>query len=423
MKVVSLILAGGQGTRLGVITNELAKPAVPFGGKYRIIDFTISNCINSGIDIVGVATQYMPHQLVEHLGIGKPWDLDIKDGGLHILPPYLSRSDSSWYVGTADAVYQNIEFVDKYNPDFVLILSGDHVYKMDYNDIIDYHIEKNSDCTIACMEVPLNETNRFGIMVTDPFNKVIEFQEKPNNPKGTLASLGIYVFNWQFLKKILRDDAKKTDSSHDFGKNIIPDMLSSKNKLYAYNFEGYWRDVGTLDSYLEGNLEILGPLPPLDLHDNTWKIYTQSDELPPAYISNNSKVIKSFISEGAEIYGNVENSIISQKVIVEEGVEIKNSVIMNKVIIKKNSKIHDSIICEKSIIGENVSIGISEFQESKIDKSIYYSPITLIGYEAHIPNNFNIGKNCVVDNLLKEKDFHVKELKSGEGILKDEQEE
>jgi glucose-1-phosphate adenylyltransferase len=419
MKIVSLLLAGGAGTRLGVITNNLAKPAVPFGGKYRIIDFAISNCINSGIETLGVVTQYMPHQLVDHLGIGRPWDLDIKDGGLHVLPPYLSRSDTSWYKGTADAVYQNIEFVDKYNPDFVLILSGDHIYKMDYNEIIDYHIEKNSDCTIACMEVPLSETHRFGIMVTDPFNKIVEFQEKPKNPKGTLASLGIYIFSWDFLKKMLILDSKDSNSENDFGKNIIPFILNNNYDLYAYNFEGYWRDVGTLDSYMDGNLEILGPLPPLDLHDKTWKIYTQSEELPPAYISENSRVVKSFISEGAEVEGNVENSVIFQGVVIEKGAEIKDSVIMNRAVIKKNAVLNKAVVCENTVIGENVKIGLGTFNESKIDANIYNSDITLIGYNTVIPENVIIGKNCVIDNNIKETDFKSKELLSGEGIIKE----
>jgi len=417
MKMLALILAGGQGTRLGVITNNLAKPAVPFGGKYRIIDFAISNCVNSGINTVGVVTQYMPHQLVSHLGIGKPWDLDIKDGGLHVLPPYLSRSDTSWYKGTADAVYQNIDFIDKYNPDVVLILSGDHVYKMDYNDIVDYHIEKDSSCTIACMEVPINEAHRFGIMVTDPFNKIIEFQEKPSEPKGTLASLGIYVFDWEYLKYLLKEDSNDPNSKHDFGNNIIPKILEEKANLFAYSYEDYWRDVGTIDSFLDSNLEILGPLPPLDIHEKRWKIYTQSEELPPAFISESSKVIKSFISEGSEIEGNVENSVIFQGVSVGKGTNIKNSVIMNNVVIGENCEINKLIIAENTVIGNNVKIGIGDFKESTIDKKIYNSEISLIGFNTIIPDNFEIGKNCVIDNNIDLNEKEFTKLESGDGII------
>ena len=418
MNVVSLILAGGQGTRLGVITNEIAKPAVPFAGKYRMIDFTVSNCVNSGITKVGVVTQYMPHELMEHLGIGKPWDLDIKGGGLYILSPYLSRLTSSWYKGTADAVYQNMDFIRKYNPDFVLVLSGDHIYKMDYNELIDYHIEKGADCTIACMEVPYSEASRFGIMVTDPFEQIIEFQEKPAQPKGTLASLGIYVFSWEYLKRVLTEDAMDHESENDFGKNIIPRAVSRHERLFAYNFEGYWRDVGTLTSYLDTNLEILGPLPPLDLHDKSWKIYTQSAELPPAYISENAKVIKSFISEGAEVYGEVENTVVFQGVIIEEGSTVKNSVLMDGCVIGKNTILQDVIVCEKVRIGSESRIGVGEFKESLIDKKVYNSNITVIGYNSVIPQGIIIGKNCVIDNYVTENDFSVKEVQSGEGIIK-----
>lgn len=418
MRALGIILAGGQGTRLGVITNNLAKPAVPFGGKYRMIDFTLSNCVNSNISTVGVVTQYMPHRLVEHLGIGKPWDLDIKGGGLHILPPYLSRSGTSWYQGTADAVYQNIEFIERYKPDFVVLLSGDHVYKMDYNDIIDYHIEKDADGTIACMEVPVSEAHRFGIMVTDPFNRIIEFQEKPKEPKGTLASLGIYVFKWNFLKDALIRDAKDKTSEHDFGKNIIPKSLKENNMLYAFNFEGYWRDVGTIESYLDCNLEIISPLPPLDLHDDSWKIYTQSEELPPAFIAKGASVVKSFVSEGSEIYGTVENSVIFQGVTVSEGTYVKDSIIMNNVFIGKNSYIEKTIIAENTVIGDSVEIGKGKFAESKIDKKIYNSDITVIGFNSKIKDRMIIGKNCVIDNEVDLNDYDLQEIKSGEGLVK-----
>ncbi|MBM7559849.1 glucose-1-phosphate adenylyltransferase [Marinitoga litoralis] len=400
MNVVALILAGGQGTRLGVITEYLAKPAVPYGGKYRIIDFAISNCVNSGIYNVGVLTQYRPHVLNKHLGIGRPWDLDIKTGGLTVLPPYVSSTDQSWYMGTADAIYQNIEYIDTYDPDFVLILSGDHIYKMDYNEMIDFHIEKNADATIACMEVPINEAHRFGIMVTDSFGKIVEFQEKPKEPKGNLASLGIYVYSWKILKELLIEDAKDPNSEHDFGKNIIPRMLEEKNNLVAFNYEGYWRDVGTLESYWESNLELLGPLPLLNIHDVNWKIYTQSEELPPAFVSNKAKLTSSLISEGCEIHGEVHNSVLFQGVIVEEGAVVKDSVIMNKCIIRKGSYIEKAIIAENAEVGENVKIGVGEFKESQYNKKIYNSDITLIGFNAKIPSNITIGKNVVIGNYV-----------------------
>ncbi|SHE74938.1 glucose-1-phosphate adenylyltransferase [Marinitoga hydrogenitolerans DSM 16785] len=401
MNIVALILAGGQGTRLGAITEYLAKPAVPYGGKYRIIDFALSNCVNSGIYNIGVLTQYRPHVLNKHLGIGRPWDLDIKSGGLTILPPYVSNTDQSWYKGTADAICQNIEYIDSYNPDFVVILSGDHIYKMDYNEMIDFHIEKGSDATIACMEVPLSEAYRFGIMVTDSFGKIIEFQEKPNNPRGNLASLGIYVYTWSILKELLIEDSNDPNSEHDFGKNIIPKMLEN-NRLYAFNYEGYWRDVGTLQSYWESNLELLGPMPMLNIHDVNWKIFTQSEELPPAFISKDAKLTGSLISEGCEIYGEIHNSVLFQGVIVEEGAIIKDSVIMNNTVIKKDAYIEKAIICENSEIGENVKIGIGEFKENQYNNKIYNTDITLIGFNTRIPPNIQIGKNVLIGNYIKE---------------------
>ncbi|APT71804.1 glucose-1-phosphate adenylyltransferase [Thermosipho sp. 1063] len=395
--VVALILAGGQGTRLGVLTEKIAKPAVQFGGKYRLIDFTLSNCVNSGIYKIGVLTQYKPHLLNRHIGIGKPWDLDRKDGGVTILQPYSTEEIGVWYKGTADAVYSNIEFVDSYSPDYVLILSGDHVYSMDYNELVDYHRAKSALATVACMEVPLSEASRFGIMVTDLENRIVEFQEKPKVPKSTLASLGIYVFQWNFIREILIEDSKDKNSSHDFGKDIIPKILETE-RIFAFPFEGYWKDVGTIYSYWESNLELTRPIPPFNIHDENWRIYTHSEEMPPAYISKDSKTKNSLISEGCEIYGDVYNSVLAQGVEIGKGTVVKNSVIMSRVKIGDDCVIENAIVAENVFIGDGVKIGVGNFSESKLNKKIYNSEITVVGMDSVIENKVQIGKNCVVGN-------------------------
>mgnify|MGYP004477103845 FL=1 len=349
-EVVAMILAGGQGSRLGVLTKNIAKPAVPFGGKYRIIDFPLSNCSNSGIYTVGVLTQYKPLDLNNHIGIGDPWDLDRRDGGVSILPPYQEEKGGDWYKGTANAIYQNIEFVDRYDPEYVLILSGDHIYKMDYYKMLDFHKENNSDVTIAVIDVPIEEASRFGIMNTRADNSIYEFEEKPSIPKSTNASMGIYIFNWSVLKRYLREDEMDPKSDNDFGKNIIPSMLKSGKKLMAYPFKGYWKDVGTIQSLWEANMDLLKLDNKLNLYDREWKIYSQNEVRPAHYIGENAKIINSLIVEGCIINGKVENSVLSQGVYVG-----KNTVIIDSVIMP-NVQIGDNVRIEKAIIGNNAII-------------------------------------------------------------------
>ena len=354
---LAMILAGGQGTRLGSLTKKIAKPAVPFGGKYRIIDFPLSNCSNSGIDTVGILTQYQPLALHNYIGSGGAWDLDRKDGGVFILPPYAREKGAEWYKGTADAIYQNINFIEMINPNYVLILSGDHIYSMDYSWLIDYHKVKKADVTIGVIEVPMEEASRFGIMDTDEESKITEFQEKPAKPKSNLASMGIYVFNWKFLKRYLEDDAKDTVSSHDFGKNIIPKMLNNGSRMYAYAFNGYWKDVGTVDSFWEANMDLLKEKPELDLHDRSWKIYSVNRAMPPHYVGEDAKVIRSLVSEGAVIKGEVVNSVVFSGVIIEEGAKVFDSVIMPCARIGKNTKITRAVISQDCELMAKAQVG------------------------------------------------------------------
>ncbi|GAB4312572.1 glucose-1-phosphate adenylyltransferase [Pseudothermotoga elfii] len=415
-KVLALILAGGHGKRLGVLTEKIAKPAVPFGGKYRLIDFTLSNCVNSGIYHVGVLTQYRPHLLNNHINIGRPWDLDRKKGGVTILPPYLGGV-AGWYRGTANAVYQNIEYVDSADPDFVLILSGDHVYAMDYNDIIDFHILKGAEGTIACIEVPPEETNRFGIMMTDLDSKIIDFEEKPQRTRSNLASLGIYVFNWKFLKEYLIRDEQNNESTHDFGHDIIPLMINEGCQIYAFKFNGYWRDVGTVRSYWESNLELTRPIPPLNLYDRHWRFFTQTEEMPPAYCAPTSKIVNSIISEGCEIYGFVENSVIFQGVYIGENAVVKNSVVMTSTKIGENCVITDAVIAERVIVENRVIIGEGDDAKNKLDSDVYTGQITVIGMYSVIPSGSVIGKNCVVGVGVEKSDFKTQKVESGDYIL------
>ncbi len=352
-----MLLAGGQGSRLGVLTQNIAKPAVPYGGKYRIIDFPLSNCTNSGIDTVGVLTQYQPLELNDYIGSGKPWDLDRSQGGVHILPPYQNNKGGDWYKGTANAIYQNIPFIKRYDPEYVLILSGDHIYKMDYSLMIDQHRETGADCTIAVIEVPMDEASRFGIMNADENGIIYEFEEKPKNPKSNLASMGIYVFSWDKLKKYLEEDEADPDSSNDFGKNIIPNMLNDNQKMVVYRFADYWKDVGTIDSLWEANLDLLDPKAKLDLSDPSWRIYSRTPSAPPQYIADSAKVQNSLITEGCNVYGTVDFSILFDNVTVEEGAVVKDSLIMPGAVIRKNASVQYSIIAENAVIGEGATVG------------------------------------------------------------------
>lgn len=356
-EMIAMILAGGQGSRLGVLTKHIAKPAVPFGGKYRIIDFTLSNCSNSGVYTVGVLTQYKPLELNAHIGIGAPWDLDRRDGGVSILPPYQEEKGGNWYKGTANAIYQNIEFIDRYNPEYVLILSGDHIYKMNYEELLNYHKERNADVTISVIDVTLEEAKRFGIMNTNDDLSIYEFEEKPQHPKSTKASMGIYIFNWKALKKYLKEDEANPNSSNDFGKDIIPAMLKDGLKMYAYPFKGYWKDVGTIESLWEANMDLLKEDSGLDLHSNDLRIYSASDVSPAQYLGANAEVKNSLVTDGCAIYGKVENSVIFQNVYIGKNTVVKNSVIMPNVKIGDNITIDKAIVGDSAIIRKNSTVG------------------------------------------------------------------
>ncbi|NQX48795.1 glucose-1-phosphate adenylyltransferase [Paenibacillus tritici] len=365
-EMVAMLLAGGQGKRLKSLTKSIAKPAVYFGGTYRIIDFPLSNCSNSGIDTVGVLTQYEPLVLHSYIGVGSDWDLNRKDGGVFVLPPHERENGSSWYRGTADAIYRNLKFVDQFDPEHVLILSGDHIYKMDYHAMLQYHKSKNADCTISVIDVPLEEASRFGILNTEDDLKIYEFDEKPAHPKSTLASMGVYIFKWDVLRKHLLEDGENAGSSHDFGKDIIPMMLDEGQSLYAYPFEGYWRDVGTVDSLWEANMDLLSDTPPLNLNDTGWRIFTRNPNQPAQYVAPGAKVSSCIINEGCIVHGEVKHSVLFYGVEVGEGSVITDSVIMPKVKIGKNVRIHKAIISENTVIEDNMEIGIDRENEDEI---------------------------------------------------------
>ena len=354
---IAMLLAGGQGSRLYALTRNVAKPAVPFGGKYRIIDFPLSNCVNSGIDTVGVLTQYQPLELNEYIGNGQPWDLDRIHGGVYVLPPYQKISNSNWYTGTANAIYQNINFINRYDPSYVVILSGDHIYTMDYSKMLEFHKEKQADCTIAVMEVPWEEASRFGIMACDEDKKIYEFAEKPKEPKSNLASMGIYIFTWSKLKKYLEEDEANPDSENDFGKNVIPAMLQNGERMYAYAFEGYWKDVGTIDSLWEANMDLLDPNVPLDLYDDSWKIYARNPVMPPQYVADGAVTQNAMISEGCYVEGEVDFSILFAGVTVEKGAVVHDSIVMPGSVIKAGAVVEYSIVAEDVVVGENALVG------------------------------------------------------------------
>lgn len=355
-----MLLAGGQGSRLGILTKNVAKPAVPFGGKYRIIDFPLSNCTNSGIDTVGVLTQYQPLELNAYIGSGAPWDLDISNGGVFVLPPYQKAKSGEWYRGTANAIYQNMAFIEQYNPDYVLILSGDHIYKMDYNAMLNFHIRHGADATIAVREVPWEEASRFGIMNTDSEDRIVEFEEKPKNPKSNKASMGVYIFTWEKLRQYLIEDEGDKKSSNDFGKNIIPNMLADKQVLVAYSFSGYWKDVGTIESLWEANMDLLQNPMPIDMHDKKWRIFARNPGMAPHYIAKGATVSDTLITEGCEVYGHVNHSVLFAGVIIEEGAKVESSVIMPGSIIRRGAVVCRSIVAENAVIGAGAIVGEEE---------------------------------------------------------------
>lgn len=415
-EMMAMLLAGGQGSRLGILTKEIAKPAVMFGGKYRIIDFPLSNCINSGVYTVGVLTQYEPLILTKHIGIGTPWDLDRSNEGVTMLSPFVKGNQGEWYSGTANAIYQNIRFIDSYDPEYVLILSGDHVYKMDYSKMLDFHKEHNADATIAVMEVSYEDAKQFGIVNTDETDKIIEFEEKPLVPKSNLASMGIYIFSWAALRQALIVDHEKHEDS-DFGKHIIPMFIEEEKEVFAYRFNDYWKDIGTIDAYWEANIELTHTLPEFNLYDEFWKIYTNIDHQPPQFINDTAIVEKALLSEGCEISGKVYNSVIGPRVIIEEDAMIINSIIMQDTIVKRGTVIERGIVSEKCIIGENTYIGQGENTPHETKSHIYHNGITAIGAYTNIPENVVIGKNCEVSGNTTKEHYQNGKLESGRSLI------
>ena len=415
-EMIAMLLAGGQGSRLGVLTSKVAKPAVAFGGKYRIIDFPLSNCINSGVDTVGVLAQYQPLRLNTHIGIGIPWDLDKNVGGVSILPPYEKSSNSDWYTGTANAIYQNLDFMELYNPEYVLILSGDHIYKMAYEVMLEFHKANNADVSIAVMPVPMEEASRFGVVVTDDNNRITEFQEKPEHPKSNLASMGIYIFSWKALKEALV--TLKDQSNCDFGKHIIPYCHEKGEKLVAYEYNGYWKDVGTLGSYWEANMELIDIIPEFNLYEEFWKVYTNNEIIPPQYVAEDAVIDKCIIGDGSEIYGEVHNSVIGAGVTVGKGAVVRDSIIMRGVHIGENVVMNRAIVAENTEIGKGVVLGEGENVPNKEKPHVYSFGLVTIGENTVIPDGVKIGKNTAVSGKTTAEDYPGGILESGETLNK-----
>ena len=417
-EMIAMLLAGGQGSRLGVLTQGMAKPAVAFGGKYCIIDFPLSNCVNSDVDTVGVLTQYQPLQLNTHIGIGIPWDLDKQVGGVTILPPYEKSGDSEWYTGTANAIYQNLNYMDSYNPEYVLILSGDHIYKMDYGEMLQRHVKAGAEATIAVMPVDWSEAHRYGILVTDGNGKVTEFEEKPANPRSNLASMGIYIFNYRTLRAALTE--LKNVPGCDFGMHVIPYLFHETDKVYAYEFNGYWKDVGTLTTYWETNMELTDLVPEFNLYEEFWQIYTSAESHAPDYMGSEANVTHSIIGDGSEIFGKVKHSVLGSNVTVAAGAKVIDSILMNGVTVGEGAVVRKAIIAENSVIGKNAKIGEGAFETSRLDPKVYNSELAVVGAGSVIPEGVSIGKNTAISGVTEPEDYPDGVLVSGAYILKKE---
>ena len=415
-EMIAMLLAGGQGSRLGVLTADVAKPAVAFGGKYRIIDFPLSNCINSGIDTVGVLTQYQPLRLNTHIGIGIPWDLDRNNGGVTVLPPYERSNDSEWYTGTANAIYQNLRYMENYNPEYVLILSGDHIYKMDYEVMLDFHKANNADVTIATMPVPLEEASRFGIVIADENKKIMDFEEKPKEPRSNLASMGIYIFSWKVLRDALIE--LKDQQNCDFGKHIIPYCFEKEKRLFAYEFNGYWKDVGTLGSYWEANMELIDLIPEFNLYEEYWPIYTKCDTIEPQYIAQEGHVERCIVGESSEIHGAVINSVIGPNVYIGPGTVVRDSIIMKDTCIGRNVTINKAIIAENCRIEDGANLGVGDEAPNKMNPNVYAFGLVTVGDDSVIPENVKVGKNTAIYGPTEKSEYPDGLLKSGSSLIK-----